>query len=104
MSDDSGPAPDDLAHGPVRSLTLYKVIVDLGPGDPMDVQLTDVVGYHAVLDGSDEGTIQVLVTLPADDLSEAVSTALSVVGKATGRSPWSVRGMVTHPATDWVGD
>ena len=75
----------------------YNLIVDLDGRANLDVDkaLDALDGYHAALGTSDHGRDQVTLTLPADDLRQAVVTGLAVIAAQLGRRVLSVEAMPT---------
>ena len=76
--------------------TDYNAIVDLGiPGEPADELLAPLAVFHAVAAASRRGTVEVILTLPAESLRQAVTTALAVCQAASGREPVAVHVLTT---------
>lgn len=76
--------------------TSYNAIVDIGVTTPDDAILDALTGYHAVLSSTAHGTLEVVITLPAEDLRQAATTALAVVAQAIGRSPRAIHVLTTE--------
>ncbi|WP_149204612.1 helix-turn-helix domain-containing protein [Actinotalea subterranea] len=76
--------------------TDYNVIADLGRITPDSVDLDRLADYHAVLGASPlNDHVELIVTLPAASLRQAVSTALTVIEAQLGFEPFIVRAMPT---------
>ncbi|NTW42825.1 MAG: helix-turn-helix domain-containing protein [Cellulomonadaceae bacterium] len=73
----------------------YNALVDVGRIDPDVSTLTDdLAAHHAVLAATAHGTVEVILTVPADDLRQAAVTALALV-TATGAHPQAIAVMAT---------
>ena len=82
--------PIDTQEGTV---TEYTVRVELqAPADPdrLDAIVSDLAEYHAAASRSLLGRAEVTISLPAETLRQAASTAVSVVESATGASAVAV--------------
>ncbi len=66
--------------------TMYNAVIDVGRVEPLDEYLDQLDGYHAVLAGTPAGTLEVIISLPAESLRQAATTALAVV-EAAGLTP-----------------
>lgn len=75
----------------------YTVLVDIGRVDPDTVDLDPLADWHTIAAGTPLGTVELVLTLPADTLRQAVTTALTVVA-AAGHHPHAVRAL---PTTDY---
>ncbi|GAA4627239.1 helix-turn-helix domain-containing protein [Cellulomonas oligotrophica] len=78
--------------------TSFNAVVDVGRVDvenDADAILKALAGYHAVLAGTRRGTVEAIVTLPAETLAQAATTALAVVA-AAGGTPQSLQVMTTE--------
>ena len=76
--------------------TEYNALVDLGlDGVPDDDLLDALIDYHPAIARSTRGTLEAIITLPAESLRQAVVTALAVCQHATGREPRAVEVMTT---------
>ncbi|MCV2396182.1 helix-turn-helix domain-containing protein [Actinotalea sp. M2MS4P-6] len=64
----------------------YNVVVDIGRVDPVALDLDPLAELHAVAAGTCYGTLELILTLPAEDLRQAASLGWSVV-KAAGHEP-----------------
>ena len=74
----------------------YNVMIDLGEVAPDDVDLDAMAEYHAVLAaGAVDGHLELIITLHADDLRQAVSTALTVTEARLSIPPFAVRALST---------
>lgn len=78
--------------------TEYNAVVDLGltiETDPDDVIIDALIDYHPALARSVQGTLEAIITVPAESLRQATITALAVCQSATGREARAVQVMTT---------
>ncbi len=68
-----------------------------------DPILDALTGYHPALAVSDHGHPEVIISLPADTLGQAVSTALAVIEHATGRSVLTVAALTSSEHDRRIG-
>lgn len=74
----------------------YNAIVDLGVRSDDDNRIIDALGdYHGVLAGGRAGTLEAIITIPAESLRQAATTALAVCESATRRPAVAIEVMPT---------
>jgi len=78
--------------------TMYNAVVNVGRVEPLDNYLEQLYGYHAVLASTPEGAVEIIISLPAETLRQAVTTALAVV-EAAGLAPDAIE-VLTSAAFD----
>lgn len=74
--------------------TEYNALIDIGSAKPDDVDLDAFAQHHGVLAGTPYGTLEVILTVPAETLQQAAVTALALVA-AAGHQPQALRVMTT---------
>lgn len=83
-------------------MTDFNVLVDVGRVDPDSIDLDALADWHAIAAGTPSGTIELVLTVPAEHLRQAVATALTIVATA-GHEPQAVRAMTTDAYDTGVG-
>lgn len=77
------------------STTSFNAVIDVGRIDvDASALLDDLAEYHTVLAGTPRGTVEVVMTLPAESLRQAASTALALIA-AAGHEPRTILVMTT---------
>lgn len=71
------------------TLTLYNAVIDVGRAEPRDEYLEALAEHSPVLAAAPRGTLEVVLSLPASSLRQAVVTALALV-EAAGLTPRSI--------------
>ena len=78
-----------------RTTSDYNVIIDIGHIQPDGVDLDVLAVYHAVAAGTPTGSVELILTMPAESLLQAITTTLSAVQALTRYEPFVVRAMST---------
>ena len=86
-----------LTRSTAMPTTHYNALADLGlDGVPGDDLVDALIDYHPAIARSTRGTLEAIITLPAESLRQAALTALAVCEHATGREPRAVQVMTTE--------
>lgn len=84
--------------------TLYNARVELDTrGDIDDQLLEELTDYGPATGRAERGHVEVYITLPAEGLRQAVTTALALVGSAVGVDVLAVEAMPTDEFDRRVG-
>lgn len=77
-------------------MTDYNVMLDLGTREPGAVDLDPFAPYSGVLGGTPLGTVELILTVPAARIDQAVVTATGALWRELGIEPRAVRALSTE--------